>query len=43
VGDQFNDRFQRGQRLGAPVDGDVGARVGVRSCSTYWYLAENGR
>ena len=24
VGDQFNDRFQRGQRLGAPVDGDKG-------------------
>src|SRR6266852_2554367 len=24
VGDQFNDRFQPGQRLGAPIDGDVG-------------------
>ncbi len=24
VGDQFNNRFQRGQRLGTPVDGDVG-------------------
>src|SRR5437764_15256361 len=21
---QFNDRFQRGQRLGTPVDGDIG-------------------
>ena len=24
MGNQFNDCFQRGQRLGAPVDGDVG-------------------
>src|SRR5512135_3037898 len=24
VGDQLNDRFPRNQRLGAPVDGDVG-------------------
>lgn len=40
---QFNDRFQRGQRLGAPVDGDGGKESVFDLVPLGFCLGENGR